>query len=213
MGLVSSFLNMIKAAFKKIINAIIDFIKKFWVLILVVAIVWFAPQIALLLLELGAPQWLITGIGYVALATPYLVQYGTLLYTGVLEFGGWAWSAYKNADLAMQFALAAGSFALLAPDETQAFVSDTVETVVDVVGTVAGGVAGGIASGISNSPLGTALLVGGCVWLGWMLLSSGDGSGESTPVQHDPLAKGMDKPKRLRNINDINDLDGTYAYG
>lgn len=164
MSVFSSLFKLIKSIVSKIVKAIVKFIKKYWVLILIVAVIWFAPVIATYLGSIGAPSWLVSGVTWISTTiTPYVTSISSALWSGLSSVGGSVWSAYQSIGTGAQLAIAAGALALLAPEEFSVFADETLGLVIDTVSDVVGSVAGAVAS----SPL--IWLVGGGLLLFFLL--------------------------------------------
>lgn len=151
MSILNSIWNLIKSVFKKLLSFISKILKDLWPLLLICAVIWFAAPIAGYLTSIGAPQFLVTAIETLGMATPMLTSAVTWLTTGVGSLATSAWASYASLELGTQLMIATGVAAAIAPDETSALITDVAHTVTDVVGDVA--------SGVSDS------LFGGNFWL------------------------------------------------
>lgn len=162
MSLLGSLGNLIKRIFSKIFDFIKKIFKKFWWVLLIIAIVWFAPTILAWLTTAGAPSWLIAGTSWVATnVTPLLVSAGTWLWSGAGSLLSAAWTGYTSLGIGTQAAIALGAAALLAPEETQQVLDDAITTAGEIVGVVTGAVG----SALSKSPLVWVGLAGLAAWL------------------------------------------------
>jgi len=162
MGLLSSIFRLFKAILKKIFNGLKQFLKKFWLVILIIVLIYFAPVIIGYLTSVGAPQFLISGMTWLSGATPFVTSVVGAIGSGMSYVGSTAWNAYASASLGTQLSLAVGASMLLAPDETTAVISETV----DVVADVGSKVIGGVARGLGSTWLWVAAGVGGLFLLG-----------------------------------------------
>lgn len=144
-----SFLNSLASWFKAIFKAIFKFVtkllKQLWPLILVIAVIYFAPAIGLWLTSAGAPAWLSSSFVWIgANVTPLLTSAISSVWSGTAALAGNAWTAFKAAELTTQLMVLGATAALIAPDETAALISDAVKTVAGVVTDVTSDVAGSI---------------------------------------------------------------------
>lgn len=146
MGILSSIWKLFKAVVKKLFKFVAAIFKKFWWVILIVAIIYFAPVIAAYLASAGAPEFLVTAFTWIGGATPVVASIVDAAIGGAAALGGAAWAAYASAGLGTQLAIAVGASMLLAPEETMQVIADATEIVVDVAGNVLGGIAKGIGS-------------------------------------------------------------------
>lgn len=138
-NLISKLIDLIVAVVKKIVKAIIDFIKKYWWVILLVAVIWFAPQIALFFAEsgyFGLSNFFLAIAN--TLSTP-LWSAATWAWSGISALGGSAWTAFKAAEMTTKLSIVTGAAAILAPDETAEVITEIGTTLVDVASGVVGG--------------------------------------------------------------------------
>lgn len=153
-------------AIMKIVNAIIDFIKKYWFIILLVAAIWFAPAVAAWLSSVGAPGWLTTAFSWAGTnLTPYVTSAGEWLASGAKSLVTEAGTSWSTLTLGQKAGLVYGTVALLAPEETAAFTADAIETIGDATGTFLGGAIAGVGSLLTSNPL----LFVGALALGWYI--------------------------------------------
>jgi hypothetical protein len=157
MGILSSILNIFKSIFSKIFSIIKSVFAQLWPLLIIIALIYFAPVIASYFGSIGAPAFLVDAFQTLSLATPYLVSSLQWVIDAGASLGAEAWDAWKELDLATQVGIGLGTSFLLAPEETVAIVKD----IADTVGTVVGGVA----SGLLNSPIGLGILAVGAFFL------------------------------------------------
>lgn len=154
-----SFLNSLASWFKAIFRSIFKFITKLlktlWPIILVAALIYFAPAISSWLVSSGAPTWLSGAFGWVGTSvTPLLTSAVSGIWSGTTALAGSAWTAFKAASLTTQLMVLGATAALIAPDETAAVISDAVTTVAGVVSDVASTVGTTIATtSIAGIPL------------------------------------------------------------
>lgn len=136
MSWISSILKAIWAAIKKIIKIIVDFVKEFWWVILIVVMIWFAPAI-LMALPAGTPAFITTGVSWIATnVTPMLVSAGSWVTSNGSALFDSASAAWKTAGLSTKAMLVAGTVAALAPEEFTQAVTDTVGFVADIASDV-----------------------------------------------------------------------------
>lgn len=147
MSIFSDIFNWFSAIFKKLLNVIVDFLKKYWVIIALIAIIWFAPAIATWLTTSGAPSWLSGTFSWIgSTITPIVAQAGTALWDGVTTFASGAWGAFTDAGFGTQLAVIGVAGMLLAPEETAKIISDVGEAAGDLIGVVADATVGAVAS-------------------------------------------------------------------
>lgn len=161
----------IKKVFSKILNAIKAFIKKFWVVLLVVAALWFAPAIGGWFASIGAPSWLTSAFSWVgANVTPTVTSIGSWLASGGKALGSSIADGWAALSLGQKAAVGVGGMALLAPEETADFLQEAAKD----LGDLAGDVVGGVTAGFVSSPVGTLIMVGLGVWALFLLLEDKD---------------------------------------
>lgn len=176
MSLFSDIFNWFSAIFKKLLSAVTDFLKKYWVIIALVAIIWFAPAIATWLTSSGAPSWLSGTFSWIgSTITPIVTSAGTALWDGVTSFASGAWAAFTDAGFGTQLAVIGLAGMLLAPEETAKVISDVGEAAGELIGSVAGAAI----TAVTSSPL---------IWIavaaaGAYLLFSGDDSSDKDVAQ------------------------------
>lgn len=156
MGLLSAIGRLFKAIFKKLLNLIKRIFKKLWWVILVLAIIWFAPAILGYLTSIGAPSFLTTAFSAISTVTPYLTSAVSWISSGAGSLISSAWSGYKSLELGTQLAIAGGAAALIVPEETTDVIKEAGKLAGDVIGATAGA-AGSIVKGFFSSPGGLAL--------------------------------------------------------
>lgn len=155
-----SLLGALFKLIKKIIGAIIKFIKKYLVIILLIIVIccaiYFAPAIAAWLGSVGAPAWMTTAFQWVGTyITPAFTTWVGYLWDGVSAISNKAWTAFSNARTGTQLAVATGLAAAIAPEETAAVIAEA--------GELAGDVVGSVVSGLLSSP-GGLILAGAAIW-------------------------------------------------
>lgn len=180
MSILSSILDWIKAVFKKLVEFIVDFIKKYWVLIAIVAIIWFAPAIGAYLGSIGAPSFITSAFTWIgATVTPVLISGLTASWAWVSAGATSAWAAFAGASLVTQAAIVIGAGVLLAPEETAELISETAELAAELITTVVGAVASG--TGISS-----ALAIGGIGLLAyWFFIGRSSDDDRQIPAEGD----------------------------
>lgn len=133
MSIGSSLVDWVKAVVGTIFRELVRFLKKFWPLILLIAVIYFAPIIAAWLLSSGAPSWLVTAFAWVGTTVNPLAM-GLLgsVWSGVAGIGGAAWSWFRAAELGTQLVVLGMAGTLLAPEETGDLITEVGEVVGDV---------------------------------------------------------------------------------
>lgn len=176
----SKLFDLLKAIIKKIVDAVVKFVKKYWVLILMVMVVWFAPAIGPWLNSVGAPSFLVNSLSWVSSTLTIPLKSGLAgLVSGSSSLGSTAWSAYAKLGIGAQTAIAVGAAAAIAPEETAAVLEEAVELVADITSTVLGAGLSAIGGIVSSSGLGTVFLWGGLAFGAYLLLK--DGKDENKP--------------------------------
>jgi phage-related protein len=163
MSLADSILDWIKAVIEKIIAFITNFIEEYWLVLLAIVLICYAP---------GIGSWLTTN-GFASLGSAFTWVGATVtqpvlsalstVWSGVAAVG----SAFADAGLGTQLAVVAGSMALIAPEEATAVIDEAIDLASDVIGSVVGAVV----SATNILPW----LLGG---LGLYLIFTGDDEGE-----------------------------------
>lgn len=164
MSFVSDLLSWLKKFVKKVVRSVVKFVKKYWAVLLIVALIFFAPQIALWLTAIGAPAWLVTAMGAVAThATPVL----TSIWGGAAAVAAVAATAFGNAHVLIQAAIVLGAIGLVDEEALEEIVEIGSELVGEAISVVASGVAGGLSTGLFGSPhaLPLMLAAGLAYWL------------------------------------------------
>lgn len=154
MSFLSSLFDWIKAIFAKIVDFVVEFIKKYWWVIAIVAVIYFAPAIAGYLSSTGAPSWLTSAFTWVGntLTTP-LVGALSSAWTWMSGVAAAGYASFAGAALTTQLGIIAGVGMLLAPEETTELISEAAEVAGEVVYAAGSAV-------VSGSGLGTVLTVG-----------------------------------------------------
>lgn len=163
MSILSSVLKIFKAIWQKIWKAIKYILKNFWWLIAIVAIIYFAPM---LVAASGTPSWLVSILQVIPSSWSTAVASAlSWVWSAVSGIGGAVWEAYRSLGLGTQLAIAGGTMALLAPEETEELITEVTDVVTDVIGDVVGTVADVVTSSpvfiIGLGLLGAWLLFGG----------------------------------------------------
>jgi len=166
MGIGSSIWNFFRAVLKKIFSWVADFIKRFWIIILIVLIIWFAPQIAVMLAEAGAPVFMVEAMTFVATnVTPFLVSWGTWIAEGIAHVGTQAAIWYNGLGFQAKFLIAWGAAALIAPEETAELTQEVLEKVIEIATPILETVTDAVTDVLFNTPLGLGFVAFGLVWL------------------------------------------------
>lgn len=153
-----------------IVEAVVDFIKEYWWVIIIILVIWYAPNIAFYLGEVGAPEWLVTGAEWLANSSlrTWVVSAGNWLGETISSTVSDLWGAMELTD---KMIAVVGAGVLLAPEETAVFIEETAAAVEQIIEplVVAGLDIVSTASGaFFSSPLGIGVLAVG----GLFLLSS-----------------------------------------
>lgn len=147
MSILSSIGKLFKAVFSKLLKVIKKIFKAIWPLLLIIAIIYFAPVAAAFLTSAGAPLWLSGSFSWIASTlTPTLMSGLSWLSTGVGSALSSGWTAFKGLETGTQLAILGGAAAVIAPEETADVIQSAADTVLDVVGTVLGGVGSALIS-------------------------------------------------------------------
>lgn len=157
MSILSAIWNLIKKIFSAVIGWIKKILSKYFWIILILAIIWFAPVITAWLVEVGAPQFLVTAFQGISELTPSLQGAGKWLWDAGSSVAKGAWTSYKGLDTGTQAAIALGAAAAIAPEETSALLDETAATASSLLGT--------IGTAISKTSAFGLLLVGGAIYL------------------------------------------------
>lgn len=153
----------ILGVFKRILRMIVNFVKKYWWVILMVVAIYFAPVISSWLTSAGAPSWLSGAFSWVAgNVTPYVTSLVTWLGSSAGSVVGSVGSWFSSLSFSQQAAVALGAAALIAPQETADVIDAGVGAIGDVVGTVGAAIAGSVLS----QPL-VWVAAGLALWLLW----------------------------------------------
>lgn len=153
MGFLSSLWKAIKSVVSKLIEWIVDFIKEYWLYIVILIIVWYAPQIAGYLGSVGAPTWAVSAFAWVgAVISPTLWTAGAWAWEGITASVGSGWSAFKAAEFGTKISILTGVGMLIAPEETAALLEATTSSILDATGSVLSA----IGSALSDNPLALA---------------------------------------------------------
>lgn len=166
MSFLSSIGKMLKAIFKKLLSWVKKILKAIWPILLIIAIIYFAPMAVAWLTSVGAPSFLVTGMSAVSSLTPYVTTALSWLGTNAGALVSSAWSGYSSFGTGTQLAILGGAAAMIAPEEFQEVIKEGAALAGDVIGTVAGAVAKGFAA----SPIGILAIGAGALWL----IGSGD---------------------------------------
>lgn len=159
MGLLSSIWNLIMKILGAIFSWIGDLLGDWFLIILIIVLIWFAPVIAVWLTSVGAPSFLVSVFTSMSSLTPYVIKAGTWLWGGASSLVSTAWSSYKGLETGTQAAIALGAAALIAPEETATLITDAA----DLVSTGAESILGAVVGAATSSPI--LLAVGGlAIW-------------------------------------------------
>lgn len=140
MSIFSSLFKVVKKVISKVISTLKKIFKKIWPLLLIVAIIYFAPAIAGFFTSAG-----FTGIGgiFSSIATnitPALTSFLSSAWSGIGSVASSAWAGFQSLGMGTQLAVVSGAAALIAPEETAQLVTEIGTTVGDTAGTIIGAV-------------------------------------------------------------------------
>jgi hypothetical protein len=146
MGIFSKLIDVFKAIIKKVVKAIVDGIKKYWPILLAIAVVAFAPQISFYLQTAGFPSSFVSAFSWIGTTiTPTIVS----VKTGTLALMKMASSSFMVASLGTQAAIIGGTMLILAPEETTELIEESISVLTDVVTSVVSGIVSGVSGGLS----------------------------------------------------------------
>lgn len=172
MGILSAIWNLIKKIFSSVLGWLKDIFGKFFLIILILVLIWYAPVIAAWLTSVGAPSFVVSMFNGLSVLAPYVQSAGQWLWTSGSGLVSSAWSAYRGLDAGTQAAIALGAAAAIAPEETAELVAEAGSLLVDTAGTVLGA--------LTSNPW--VLVAGGlAVW--WLFFRDKDGGRPVTPQQ------------------------------
>lgn len=179
MSIVSALFKLLRTIFKRVMSFVAKVFKAIWPLLLVVAVIYFAPTITAWLTSAGAPSWLTTAFSTLSTVTPYVTTAVNWLITGAGSLASSAGAAFSKLGLGAQLALVAGAAAALAPDEFTNLVSEAATLAGNLASTALGAVAGAVAS----SPIGVLAIGAGLMFfLGKDRNKGGGVAYEGSPV-------------------------------
>lgn len=171
MGLLSSIGQAIKAAIKKVVDWIVKAIKKWWWVILIVVAIYYAPALALWAQNVGAPEWIVSGLKGLAPLSKML--------SSALEGGAsllkWVGDKWELLGAWEKVAYVAGAMFMLAPEEMKEVAREATEEITHGVSSIArhaGEAAGQAVKALANG-LGFHWLVPVLIG-GWFLLAKRD---------------------------------------
>jgi signal transduction histidine kinase len=186
MGFLSDIFGWLKRFITRIVAQVVDFVKKYWWLVVIVALIFFAPSIAVWLSNTGAPLWLVNAFTFTATyATPILAS----VWAGTLAYAGAAATAFSTASLAVKGALVLGAIALVDEQAAGELITVGAELVSSTIGLVTAGVTTGVVSGIfSASPLVPIALIGAATYFLYFrkkedVTITTDGGQIATPIE------------------------------
>lgn len=136
MSVLSSLFNLVKRIISKVFSFVKKLFKRLWPILLIVALIYFAPAIGPFLTSAGLPS---LGSFFSTMGTtmtPSLVKFLSSVWSGVGSLGSSAWNAFSSLSFGTQLSVATGAAALLAPEETADLIGEVVDTVGDIAGDV-----------------------------------------------------------------------------
>lgn len=155
MGILSALWDLIAKIFDSIFSWLGDLLGDWFLVILIIVAIWFAPVIATWLTSVGAPGFLVSAFQTLAVATPWVQSAGAWLWKGGASLLSSAWSGFKALDVGTQAAIVLGAAAAIAPEETEQLLTEAVDLATDIVTNTGGAVLGAL----SKSP--AAWIIGG----------------------------------------------------
>lgn len=173
MSVFSALWDLIARIFDSIFSWLGDFLGDWFLIILIVVAIWFAPVIAAWLTSVGAPGFLVSAFQTLAVATPWVQSAGAWLWEGGASLLSSAWSGFKALDVGTQAAIVLGAAAAIAPGETEKLLTEAVDLAAEIVTNTGGAVLGAL----SRSPV--AWIVGGIA--AWFLFFRDKGDREERP--------------------------------
>lgn len=125
MSIFSALGRLLKRIFSTIMKWLKKILGKWWLLLLVILVIYFAPAIWVWLAEVGAPAFLTDAFAWIATnMSPYLISAVDFLWSGAGSLISAAWSGYQSLGFGWQAAIALGAASLLAPEETAELISE-----------------------------------------------------------------------------------------
>lgn len=173
MGILSALWDLIAKIFDAIFSWLGDFLGDWFLVILIIVAIWFAPVITAWLTSVGAPGFLVSAFQTLAVATPWVQSAGAWLWKGGASLLSSAWSGFKALDVGTQAAIVLGAAAAIAPEETETLLTEAVDLATDIVTNTGGAVLGAL----SKSPV--AWIVGGVA--AWFFFFRNKGEDETRP--------------------------------
>lgn len=174
MGVFGSILDAFKSIFKKVVHFVVEFVKQYWMIIVAIAAIYFAPALLAWATAANAPAWLVAGLQGLTSLTPYLTA---ALETGMAAYT-WAVEAWEALGIWYQLAFTAGAMFVLAPEEMKEVAREISEEVgkggaalAAAVGSAAAAVGGGLASGLVKGAASSGFvpLAAGALALWWFV--------------------------------------------
>lgn len=161
MSIISSLFNLIKAVVKSVFRILKDIFKKFWWIILIIAVIYcMGPAFLVWLSTVGAPAWLVL--------IAETVVYGVI--AGVTALGAlfaYAWTTLASFaatwSMSTWSTVLTGIGMLLAPEETLDFIGEVIDKGIEI--------GGDIIDAIMKSKFGTYIVLGLGGYIGWKLLT------------------------------------------
>jgi hypothetical protein len=145
--LLDAIFGWIKAVWDKIW----EFIKENWLIILLIVVIWYAPQIAAWLESSGAPAFLVDSFSWIGSAvTPTLHLIGGYVTSALSAIGEATWGFLTSESIgwAVKALVVLGGAYLIAPEEAAAIIDAATEFATDVVVDVVSAIASGVSDAI-----------------------------------------------------------------
>lgn len=180
MGILSSLGDWLSSLLTSLLDAIVTFVRKYWWVLVIIAVIAIAPYTAAWLAASGAPGWLTAAVGWVATTvTPILTSVGSAIWGGLTAVGGYISSASLTTKAMM--VLAAGL--LLDEDATIEFIEEVAEDATELAVDVATAVISGVSAGTG---VGSWLLLGIAGFVAWKYFTRQPDSGGNSGLTFIP---------------------------
>lgn len=198
-NVISALLKAVFAAVKRVARTFVAVVKRAWWVVAIIAIIYFAPALAVWAAQSATTSWMVPLFNAVATnLTPALAKFAAWAAKAYASFGEW-WEAL---GFWWKVAYTAGAMFLLAPEESQELakeissaVNDAVAGIGAAVGSAAAAAIGGTVVGLATSPVG-AIAAAAAIW--WLLArrrgeEEDEGSASSGASYDVPSALGVDE--------------------
>lgn len=138
--MLSSLFDLIKAIIKKLVTLIKKIFKKLWPVLLLIALIYFAPVLGVWFTTNGFATLgtFFTTVG--TTVTPTLVKIGTAVGEAAGATASAATEAFAGLSTSTQLAVVTGAAAIIAPEETASLVGDIIDAGFSLGGAALGAV-------------------------------------------------------------------------